>query len=125
MLRVETNGRSLELLARGVYLMPGLRDGCRIMWAVDHTGTVRADRIVPSEWPTVRALGALLWWLDKHFPPPDIHLHQPVTPPRPSRPSSARDRRDTMSRVEYLLDVRRRHPPKIAPFNPDMFRRRD
>ncbi|AHG87540.1 hypothetical protein J421_0047 [Gemmatirosa kalamazoonensis] len=60
--------RGGELLERGVYLAPYLRDGRPVLLAIDDAGELRAARTVPADWPLVRAIGALEAQLERIAP---------------------------------------------------------
>lgn len=100
------------MLQRGVFVAPYTVRGRLVLLAIDHTGALRAQRPVPPEWPLGRAMGALEAWLDLKHPVPQLKL----VPDRPQPPApSPVDPRDYMTRVQELLNNRRKRRGMLPP----------
>lgn len=68
-----------QLLGRGVYRLPVLRDSRPVLVAVSAAGELLAVRRVPEDW-TVRAAWAALWaWLERRDPV--VRLRLVAAPP--------------------------------------------
>lgn len=113
MLQVEGGGGGADLLDRGVYVAPYRVRGRPVLIAIDHAGTLRAQRVVPEDWPVRRALGALRGWLDVKHPIPRPTLVPDRASPLPA--SSPEDPRSAMSKVAALLYTRRRRRCGLPP----------